>query len=83
MGVTKYHAGINNVISNIYMQNKPVEQVGPENPKGHAVHKFSSLISQPVHVPPQAEKYLHCVSNKIANIYTYYICYIITYLLSR
>ena len=34
----------------------PVAQVGPENPSGHAVHKFSSWTSQAVHVPPQAEK---------------------------
>ena len=33
----------------------PVAQVEFENPSGHAVHMFSSLTSQAVHVPPQAE----------------------------
>ena len=40
-------------IYNIYV---PFAQVGPENPTGHAVHIFSSITSQAVHVPPQAEK---------------------------
>ena len=33
----------------------PVAQVEFENPSGHAVHMFSSLTSQAVHVPPQAK----------------------------
>ena len=48
----------NLITSNIYMLYKymPLPQIDPENPSGHAVHKFSSITSQAVHVPLQAEK---------------------------
>ena len=52
----KDHADIIIKIIDIYkIPLIPVSQERPENPSGHAVHKFSSLTSQAVHVPPQAE----------------------------
>ena len=52
----------------------PVSQVEPENRSGHDVHRFSSLTSQAVHVPPQAENIMQIagVNYCISKIFIYY-----------